>query len=47
MFSSAIFPLKVLNVSNRGDNNQPFSDFAEGLIIFYKLFSQKKKDFLG
>ena len=45
IFSIVIFPLKVLNVSNRGSLLilSPLA-FAEGLFIFINIFI-KKKDF--
>jgi hypothetical protein len=46
IFSIAISSLKVLKLSNRGSLTIPSPlVFAEGLFYFFKLFSQKKKDF--
>jgi hypothetical protein len=43
MFSIDIFPLKVLNVSNRGSLTIPSPlAFAEGLFVFIKYFPEKK-----
>jgi len=43
MFSSAIFPLKVLKLSNRGSQTITSSlAFAEGLFVFLKFFTGKK-----